>query len=175
MIRALTIAGTALVLPALLGGCASRLQAGDSLFGLITPYRMEIVQGNVITQEQLARVQVGMTRRQVRDLLGTPLVTDAFHADRWDYLFSIRRQGAEPQRRSIVALFDGDVLKSIDAPELPTEKNFVSAITRTVAYPDRKLELTPEEREALPKPPPRPDPAVEPSGPVRPYPPLEAS
>jgi outer membrane protein assembly factor BamE len=175
MFRALSIVGTAAALPALLAGCASQLQAGDSLFGLITPYRMEIVQGNVITQEQLTRVKVGMTRRQVRDLLGTPLVTDAFHADRWDYLFSIRRQGAEPQRRSVVALFDGDVLKQIDAPELPTEKGFVSSITRSLVFPDRKLELTPEEREALPKPPPRVDPAAEPTGPVRTYPPLESS
>jgi outer membrane protein assembly factor BamE len=115
-----------------------------------------------------------MNRRQVRDLLGTPLVADPFHADRWDYLFTIRRQGAEPQRLSVVALFDGDVLKQLDAPELPTEQAFVSSITRERAYPERKLALTPEEREALPKPPPRTDPAAEPSGPVRPYPPLES-
>lgn len=174
MRRVLLTVGSLALLSPLLGGCASQLQAGDSLFGLITPYRMEIVQGNVITQEQLARVRVGMNRRQVRDLLGTPLVADPFHADRWDYLFTIRRQGAEPQRLSVVALFDGEVLKQLDAPELPTEKAFVSSITREATYPDRKLELTPEEREALPKPPPRTDPAAEPSGPVRPYPPLES-
>ena len=175
MLRALLTTGLAFVLPSLLAGCASQVRGADSLFGLITPYRMEIVQGNVITQEQLARVRVGMTRRQVRDLLGTPLVADGFHTDRWDYLFTIRRQGAEPQRRSIVALFEGDALKQIDAPELPTEQAFVSSITREARFPDRKLELTPEERDALPTPPPRVDPAVEPSGPVRPYPPLESS
>jgi outer membrane protein assembly factor BamE len=160
---------------ALLAGCAGKLRAGDSLFGLITPYRMEIVQGNVITQEQMDRVRVGMTRRQVRDVLGTPLVADVFHDDRWDYLFTIRRQGSEPQRRGIVLQFDGDSLTGIETPTLPTERNFVSSITRQAQFPDRKLELTPEERAALPKPPPREDPAAEPSGPVRPYPPLESS
>ena len=87
---------------ALLGGCASQLQTSETLFGLITPYRIDIVQGNVVTQEQIERVKPGMNRRQVRDVLGSPLLTDVFHADRWDYLFTIRRQGAEPQRRSVV-------------------------------------------------------------------------
>ncbi|MBT9489469.1 MAG: outer membrane protein assembly factor BamE [Rubrivivax sp.] len=158
-----------------LGGCASQLKTSESLFGLVTPYRMEIVQGNVITKEQMDRVKVGMSRRQVRDALGSPLVTDIFHADRWDYLFVIRRQGAEPQRRAITLVFAGDALKTIAAPELPTEREFVSSITRQREFTARKLELTAEERAALPKPPPRADPAAEPVGPVRPYPPLEDS
>jgi outer membrane protein assembly factor BamE len=69
----------------------------------VTPYRIEIVQGNVVTRSRPARVKPGMTRAQVRDMLGSPLLTDPFHADRWDYVFTIRRQGTEPQRRSIVA------------------------------------------------------------------------
>lgn len=157
-----------------LAGCASQLQTSETLFGLITPYRMEIVQGNVITKEQMARLKVGMPRRQVVDLLGSPLVADIFHADRWDYVFTIRRQGAEPQRRSIVLSFKGDALERIDAPELPSEQEFVSSITKQREYPKRKLELTDEERAALPKPPPRETPAAEPVGPIRPYPPLES-
>jgi outer membrane protein assembly factor BamE len=157
-----------------LAGCASQLQTSETLFGLITPYRMEIVQGNVITKEQIERLKVGMPRRQVVDLMGSPLVADIFHGDRWDYVFTIRRQGSEPQRRSIVLTFSGDMLKSIDAPELPSEREFVSSITREREFPRRKLELTEEERAALPKPPPREAPAAEPVGPVRPYPPLES-
>jgi outer membrane protein assembly factor BamE len=169
MLRAL-LSATAI---ALLGGCASQLQTSESLFGLVTPYRMEIVQGNVVTQEQIERVKPGMNRRQVRDALGTPLLTDIFHGDRWDYLFTIRRQGAEPQRRSVTLRFEGDVLSKIEAGELPTERQFVSSITREPKYPDRKLELTEDERAALPKPPVRATPAAEASGPIRPYPPLE--
>ena len=168
MFRALLSASAVLVL----AGCASQLQSSDSLFGLITPYRMEIVQGNVITREQMEKVKVGMSRRQVSDTLGSPLVTDIFHVDRWDYLFTIRRQGAEPQRRSITLVFAGDALKTIDAPELPSEKEFVSSITRQREFATRKLELTEEERKALPKPPARETPAAEPTGPVRTSPPL---
>ena len=57
-------------------GCAS-LQSSDNLLGVITPYRVEVVQGNVVTQEQAALVKPGMTRAQVRDVLGSPLLTDA--------------------------------------------------------------------------------------------------
>ena len=67
----------------LLAGCGS-LDRTDSLVGLITPYRIDIVQGNVVTQEQMALVRPGMTRLQVRDVLGTPLLTDPFPAARWD-------------------------------------------------------------------------------------------
>jgi outer membrane protein assembly factor BamE len=169
MLRVLLSAAAA----AVLAGCASQLQTSETLFGLVTPYRMELVQGNVITQEQIERVRPGMNRRQVRDLLGTPLLTDVFHGNRWDYPFTIERQGAEPQRRSIVLRFDGDVLVSVEAGELPTEHAFVSSITREPKYPERKLQLTEEERAALPRPPARAASAPEPSGPVRPYPPLE--
>ena len=93
----------ALVAAAVSAGCATREQSTDSFLGFITPYRVEIVQGNAVTREQATRVKPGMTRAQVRDILGSPMLTDQFHADRWDYLFTIRRQGTEPQRRSVVA------------------------------------------------------------------------
>ena len=110
-----------------LGGCAS-LQSSDSLLARITPYHIEVVQGNVVTKEQIARVSPGLTRAQVRDIMGSPLLTDAFHGDRWDYVFTIRRQGTEPQQRTIVLRFDGDKLKSVEAPELPSEREFVASI-----------------------------------------------
>ena len=53
----------------------------------ITPYRMVIQQGNFISQEMVAQLKPGMSKEQVRFILGTPLVTDIFHADRWDYVF----------------------------------------------------------------------------------------
>jgi outer membrane protein assembly factor BamE len=160
-------------LAALLAGCAS-LQSSDSLLSRITPYHIEVVQGNVVTKEQMARVKPGMSRAQVRDAMGSPLLTDPFHADRWDYVFTIRRQGTEPQKRTIVLLFDGDALKSVDAPELPSEREFVNSIDTFEAKPKVPvLALTEEERKALPAPP-RPEPAPEePVGPTRSYPPLE--
>lgn len=164
---------------ALLAGCAS-LQSSDNFLGVITPYRVEIVQGNVVTKEMLARVKPGMSRTQVRDLLGSPLLTDIFHADRWDYVFTIKRQGTEPQERRIVLLFEGEQLKSVQAPELPTEQEFAASITRSKDVKRGQppvLELTEEQRKALPLPARQEAAASAPAltGPTRAYPPLEAA
>jgi outer membrane protein assembly factor BamE len=165
-----------------LGGCSQMPKfdafsvSGEKVLGLVTPYRVEIVQGNVVTKEQLAQVKPGMTRAQVRDTLGSPLLTDVFHEARWDYVFTIRRQGAAPQNRHVQLTFDGDQLSKIDAPEdLPTEKEFIAAInTAKVSGREPKLELSDDERKALP-PPTRSAAAAapEPIGPTRDYPPLE--
>ncbi|MCE2914603.1 MAG: outer membrane protein assembly factor BamE [Rubrivivax sp.] len=169
--RSLLLAAT-LAAAFLSTGCES-LQRTDSFLGVITPYRIDIVQGNAITKEQAALVRPGMSRAQVREILGTPLVADPFHAQRWDYIFTLRRQGAQPQRRSVVALFDGDVLKSLTAPELPSEREFVATISRFRDIRAPKLELSEDERKALPPPVRQPAPPPEPMGPVRSYPPLE--
>jgi outer membrane protein assembly factor BamE len=155
-------------------GCQS-LQRTDSLFGLITPYRIDIVQGNAITKEQAALLKPGMNKLQVRDLLGTPLVSDPFHADRWDYIFTLRRPGTADQRRSVIVRFDGDAVKTIEAPDLPSERDFVASISRVKDPRAPVLELSEDERKALPMPVRREAPAAEPMGPVRDYPPLEKS
>lgn len=155
-------------------GCAS-LQSSDSFLGVITPYRIDIVQGNVVTKEQAAQIKPGMTREQVRDILGSPMLTDIFHANRWDYVFTIKRPGTEPQRRSIVARFEGDTLKSLEAPDLPSEQEFVASISRIKPGKSPVLELTDAQKQALPKPPPQPTAEAQPAGPVRTYPPLEPS
>src|SRR5512133_2251920 len=102
------LAGTAAcLLGAALAGCQS-LQTSENFLGVVTPYRVEVVQGNVITSEQVALAKPGQTRAQVRDVLGSPLLADPFHADRWDYVFTIRRQGAAPQLRRVVVRFKDD-------------------------------------------------------------------
>jgi outer membrane protein assembly factor BamE len=110
------VLGVALCVAATVG-CTS-LQSEGNLLGVITPYRIDIVQGNVVTKEQIASVKPGMSRTQVRDLLGSPMVTDVFHADRWDYVFTISRPGTPAQRRSIVALFDGERLAKLTGANL---------------------------------------------------------
>jgi len=165
------------VLAAALGsaGCQSLGTSTDAFLGVITPYRVEVVQGNVITSEQVQNIKPGMNRAQVRDVLGTPLLTDVFHADRWDYVFTIRRQGAEPQSRRIVVLFEGDAFKSMDTGgALPSEREFVASIdTFKTSRNAPPLELTPEQAKALPAPVKPAVVEVEPIGPVREYPPLE--
>lgn len=160
---------------AALGGCSSLQPTADKWLGVVTPYRIDIMQGNVVTKELAAQVKPGMSREQVRDLLGSPLLTSAFHADRWDYVFTLRRQGVEPQRRSIIATFKDNKLEKLEAPDLPSEQEFVSSVR-----PPRKggtepvLALTDEQKKVLPPPVKTETPAtVTPQGAVRPYPPLE--
>ena len=88
-----------------------------ALSGAGCVYRMDVQQGNLLDLEQVEQVEVGMTRSQVRFLLGTPMVIDSFDADRWDYFYSLRR-GHERQvtRRHLVVWFDGDKVTRIEEP-----------------------------------------------------------
>lgn len=160
-----------------LGGCTYlSTKASDGLTSLITPYRVEVVQGNVVTREQLAAIKPGTPRARVRDVLGSPLLADPFHAQRWDYVFVIRRPGTEPQQRSVVVHFDNDVVKTVQAPDLPSELEFVASISRPRRSTDvPRLELSEDERKALPLPPKTEAAAAStaPLGAVRAYPPLE--
>jgi outer membrane protein assembly factor BamE len=70
-------------------------------------YKMEVQQGNIVTQEMVDSLQPGMSKRQVRFLLGTPLLVDVFHQDRWDYVYTMRR-GRQPMERNRVSLHFAD-------------------------------------------------------------------
>ena len=71
-------------------------------------------------------LQPGMARAQVREILGSPLVTSVFHADRWDYVFTIRRQGIEAQSRKLTVFFKGDELEKFEGDTMPSETEFVA-------------------------------------------------
>ena len=78
-------------------------------------YKMDIQQGNVVTQDMVERLKPGMTKREVRYTLGTPLVQDPFHQSRWDYVYLLRKgREKEPQRRALTLYFDGDRLARIE-------------------------------------------------------------
>jgi outer membrane protein assembly factor BamE len=80
-------------------------------------YRMDIQQGNLLDPEQVDQVEVGMTRSQVRFLLGTPMVIDTFDPDRWDYVYSLRRgHSRKVDKRHLVVWFEGDTVARIEQP-----------------------------------------------------------
>ncbi len=140
-------------------------------------YKPEVVQGNFVSREQVQALRAGMPRQAVRDVLGTPLVTSLFHAERWDYAFTIRRQGAEPQQRRFSVFFKGDALERIEGDPLPSEAEFAARLD-TRRAPAKVPELKATEAD-LAKFPSKPSPAAgsaQPSAPVNPvsYPPLEA-
>ena len=75
-------------------------------------YKIDVQQGNYVTQETAARLKVGMTRGEVRQLLGTPLLSDVFHADRWDYFFSsVKRRRTEDRTRLTILFKDDKVVE----------------------------------------------------------------
>ena len=70
-------------------------------------YKIDIQQGNVVTQDMIDQLRPGMTRSQVRFIMGNPLITDTFHADRWDYLYSIQPGGGQRLQERVSLVFDG--------------------------------------------------------------------
>ncbi len=96
--------------PSLIVGAACLgLAACSNVPRIVTEYRIDVQQGNVLTQELVSQLKPGQTRDQVRFLLGTPLLTDVFHAQRWDYVYRLQegRSGAVETRRFSV-FFNAD-------------------------------------------------------------------
>jgi outer membrane protein assembly factor BamE len=89
--------------------------AACGYFPMLTPYTIEVQQGNYVTQEMTAQLKPGLTRDQVRFVLGTPLVSDVFHDDRWDYIFTRRRANSqEVEVRRIAVYFEDGKLKRVE-------------------------------------------------------------
>lgn len=165
-----------------LGGCTTRSEPvsvrAPGFIERLTPYRVQIQQGNVVTREQVASVKPGMPREQVRDILGSPMLTDVFHDNRWDYLYAVGRGGqvSDTNRLAVTVFFDGEVVSRVAAPELPTENEFVARMAGPSPAPKAlpALELSAEQRSRLPAPV-RSESATlpQPQGAQRNYPPLE--
>jgi outer membrane protein assembly factor BamE len=105
----------------------------------VTPYRVEVVQGNFVSKEQVQALRVGMSRNQVKDILGTPLIASVFHSDRWDYAFTIVRKGTKPQQRQVSIYFKDDLYARFDGDDLPSESEFAERIA------------VPEDRKVVPR------------------------
>lgn len=82
-------------------------------------YKMTVQQGNIVTEEMVDRLEPGMSKSQVRFLLGTPMLTDLFHADRWDYTYTIRRGHDEMQLTRLTLLFQEDELVRVEGDLRP--------------------------------------------------------
>jgi outer membrane protein assembly factor BamE len=116
----------------LLAGCqtisnvASGMASGmSSVTGwapsFLGPYRPDVHQGNIITQEMVDQLRLGMTREQVRFMLGTPLLTSELHKDRWDYVYYLNPRRGEVQNRQLTVHFKDNRLDRFTADEMPAE------------------------------------------------------
>jgi outer membrane protein assembly factor BamE len=99
------------------------------LFGFLSPYRPDIQQGNFVSEEMVAQLKPGMTPDQVRFIMGTPLLTDIFHSDRWDYVFRLQKGNGEVITSRISLFFKNDRLDHLDGGNLPSEKDYLARLT----------------------------------------------
>lgn len=88
---------------------------------LLTPHKIEIRQGNMVTPEMREKLKTGMSRLQVRSVLGTPLVNDPFHASRWDYVYRLEQKGRLVEQQRLTLYFDDDRLARIDDNNMPAQ------------------------------------------------------
>jgi len=114
-----------------LGGCTTSVDETQRnwMNKIFRPYVPDIVQGNFVSSEQYSKLQLGMTREQVRQILGTPLLADYFHANRWDYVFEFKRNGQVVGKdRRVTVFFEGDKVVKFDGDALPTDVELVAEI-----------------------------------------------
>jgi outer membrane protein assembly factor BamE len=145
----------------LLAGCAgtqsstAHQDSGNRLFKpaqWIKPFKPDVIQGNFISREQVELLRPGMSRTDVRNVLGTPLVASIFHADRWDYVFTIERQGVPAQSYRYAVFFNGDSLVRFEGDTMPAEADFIARLDkRRELGKVPQLEATPEQLEVAQK------------------------
>lgn len=85
----------------------------------IKPFKLEVQQGNVVTSKMLLQLRPGMTKSQVRFIMGSPLIQDSFHGNRWDYAYQLREQGKILEQRRVILDFENEVLKSVRGDVVP--------------------------------------------------------
>ena|SRR5487761_1904147 len=111
----------------------------------LKPYRMEIQQGNFVDQEAVSKLKPGMSKEQVRFILGTPLLTDIFHADRWDYVY--RRQKVNSnvlEHRRISVFFEDGKLKRIEGDVIPAPSTDTAGGKTPESHPAPGLDTQPK-------------------------------
>ena len=134
--RGVSRARVGFLLAALLGflglsGCTSAVDDTQRAWAnkIFRPYVPDTIQGNFISSEQYAKLQVGQSREQVRQILGTPLLASYFHANRWDYIFEFKRAGQTiGKERHVTIFYDGDKVVKFEGDALPTEVELVAEI-----------------------------------------------
>ncbi len=135
-----------------LAGC----KQAPELPAVIAPYKIDIQQGNVVSQAMVSKLKAGMTRAQVRFALGSPLIVDMFRTDRWDYVYMYQKQGKEPQRHRITIIFEDDRLLRIEGDVVPAygaqEPETSVAGPRLAAPPAPKPDAEAGAKPARPKP-----------------------
>lgn len=153
-----------------LAACTSIKQATQAtestLTDYITPYRIDIRQGNFVTQDMVAQLKPGLSKDQVRFILGTPLVSDPFHAERWDYVYRFQRGHEKPQQRQLIVFFDDGKLVKVGGNVVANDTARAVAAKPEAAVSDaRVMDIPPDPNGPRTEPdPPKPDTSNKPPG-----------
>lgn len=108
-----TLRHSVLLLAMLCAACGTALPS-------VKPYKLDVQQGNVVTSKMLLQLRPGMTKSQVRFIMGTPLIQDSFHGKRWDYVYQMREKGKITEQRRVILDFENEVLKTVRGDVAPT-------------------------------------------------------
>jgi outer membrane protein assembly factor BamE len=151
---------------AMLSGCQTISNIGSSIASSMSavtgwaptflgPYRPDVHQGNIITEEMVDQLRQGMTREQVRFMLGTPLLVDEFHKDRWDYPYYLNPRKGPVQSRHLTLYFENNKLVRFTSDEMPSESMAGVLILGPNALkkpkePPRQPEAVPEMQPPMP-------------------------
>jgi len=125
-----------LVLSLLVTACSPSLPS-------IKPYKMPIQQGNLVTSKMMMQLKPGMTKTQVRFVMGTPLITDSFHKDQWDYFYQMEKDGAIIEKRRVILMFEKDLLAKVKGDVIPANANVNKNEDRQEIVPIKSSELNP--------------------------------
>ena len=109
-----------LIITLLLSACSSTLPS-------IKLYRMPIQQGNFVTSKMMMQLKPGMTKTQVRFVMGTPLINDSFHKDQWDYFYQMQKDGVIIEQRRVIFTFEKDLLAKVKGDVVPASANIDNA------------------------------------------------
>lgn len=109
------------------------------------PYRIDVAQGNIVTQDMVARLEPGMSKQQVTYVMGTPLLVDVFRPDEWVYHYSLRHGSGEHEQRRIILVFEGDRLARVtgDVQSAPRDESAPLVGSEAVSVPIEQAEEGP--------------------------------
>jgi outer membrane protein assembly factor BamE len=122
-----------------IAGCAQTTQPFDTFIPLITQfgvYKLDINQGNYISQDMVDKLKAGQSKAQVRAALGTPLITSPFRDNRWDYVYEFQRGGRVREHRQFTVFFKDDLLARWEGDEMPQSAQELNRIAATRSLPE---------------------------------------
>jgi outer membrane protein assembly factor BamE len=125
-----------LVLSLLVTACSPSLPS-------IKPYKMPIQQGNLVSSKMMMQLKPGMTKTQVRFVMGTPLINDSFHKDQWDYFYQMEKDGAIIEKRRVILMFEKDLLAKVKGDVIPANANTNKNEDRQEIAPNKSSEPNP--------------------------------